>query len=148
MSIDFLLEVFREKENVEAVVWRDQAYTYGWLLNRIDYWRERIAVEGLGPGAVVILETDFSPNAVALFLALMDHGCILVPLIESPDAKRAKIISIAEGEIAFIIDKDDGVTITPLPNKATHPLYQQLRAARRPGLVMFSSVSTWDQQCA
>jgi len=37
MSIDFLLEVFREKETAEAVVWRDQAYTYGWLLNRVDY---------------------------------------------------------------------------------------------------------------
>ena len=146
MSIDFLLEVFREKETAEAVVWRDQAYTYGWLLNRIDYWRERIAAEGLGPGAVVILEADFSPNAVALFFALMDHGCILVPLIESPEAKRAKIISIAEGEIAFSIDKDDGVTITPLPNKATHPLYQQLRAAWRPGLVIFSSGSTGESK--
>src|SRR5262245_36144856 len=141
MSIDFLLEVFREKETAEAVVWKDQAYTYGWLLNRIDYWRERIAAEGLGPGAVVILEADFSPNAVALFLSLMDHGCILVPLTESPEAKRAKSISIAEGEIAFNINKDDGVTLTPLSNKATHSLYQQLRAARRSGLVIFSSGS-------
>src|SRR5262249_16512899 len=146
MSIDFLLQVFREKETTEAVVWKDQAYTYGWLLNRIDYWRERIAAEGLGAGTVVILEADFSPNAVALFFALVDHGRITLPLIQCPEAKRAQIISVAEGEIAFKIDKDDGVTITPLANKATHPLYQQLRAARRPGLVIFSSGSTGESK--
>lgn len=146
MSVDFLLEVFRERGPAEAIVWEDRVYTYDWLLHRFGYWQKRIAAEGLSPGTVVILEADFSPNAVALFLALTDRRCILVPLTESPEAKRAKIIFTAEGEIAFTIDKGDDVTIAPLANKATHPLYLQLRRAQHPGLVIFSSGSTGESK--
>lgn len=146
MSVDVLLEVFREKRNAEAIIWEDQIYTYDWLLNRYDYWKERIADENLVPGTIVILEADFSPNAIALFLALTDHRCILVPLTESLKDKKATFIFTAEGEIAFTIGKRDEVTIAALSSKATHPLYQQLRRARHPGLVLFSSGSTGESK--
>jgi long-chain acyl-CoA synthetase len=83
MSIDFLLEVFREKRNADAIVWNEEIYTYDWLLGRIEDWRAKIAGEELDPGTVVMLEADFSPNSVALFLALTDRRCILVPLTRS-----------------------------------------------------------------
>ena len=146
MSVDFLLEVFRERGNAGAIVWKDRVYTYDWLLDRFDYWQKRIVAEELSPGTVVILEADFSPNAVALFLALADRRCILVPVTESPELKRAKIISTAQGEIAFTIDKRDDVTIKALSNKATHPFYHQLRGAQHPGLVLFSSGSTGESK--
>jgi len=146
MSVDFLLEIFKERQNAEAIVWQDRVYTYDWLLNRFGYWQKKIAAKGLSPGTVVILEADFSPNAIALFLALTDRRCILVPLIESPQAKRTKIISTAQGEIAFTIDKGDDVTIAPLANQATHPIYRQLRRAQHPGLVIFSSGSTGESK--
>jgi len=146
MSVDFLLEIFKERRNAEAIVWQDRVYTYDWLLNRFGYWQKKIAAKGLSPGTVVILEADFSPNAIALFLALTNRRCILVPLIESPQAKRTKIISTAQGEIAFTIDKGDDVTIAPLANQATHPIYRQLRRAQHPGLVIFSSGSTGESK--
>jgi long-chain acyl-CoA synthetase len=146
MSVDFLLEIFKDAGNAEAIVWQDRIYTYDWLLERFAYWQQRIAAEHISPGTVVILEADFSPNAIALFLALTDRRCILVPLTECPDSKRAKIISTAEGEIGFSIDKGDDVTISPLANKATHPLYRQLRSAQHPGLVIFSSGSTGESK--
>ena len=146
MSVDFLLEIFKERQNAEAIVWQDRVYTYDWLLNRFGYWQKKIAAKGLSPGTVVILEADFSPNAIALFLALTNRRCILVPLIESPQAKRTKIISTAQGEIAFTIDKGDDVTIAPLANQATHPIYRQLRRAQHPGLVIFSSGSTGESK--
>ena len=145
MSVDFLLDVFKEKGSAAAVVWKDRVYTYDWLLDRFDHWRKRIAAEEVVPGAVVILEADFSPNAVALFLALADRRCILVPLTESPESK-AKIISTAEGEIAFTIDQGDDVRIRRLAQTATHPLYRQLREAQHPGLVLFSSGSTGESK--
>jgi long-chain acyl-CoA synthetase len=146
MFVDFLIEVFRENGHAEAIIWKDQAYTYDWLLGRFDYWKQRLTDEHLRPGTVVVLEADFSPNSVALFLALTDRGCILVPLTESVKAKRAAFINIAEGEIACTIDKEDAITIRSLSNTATHPLYQQLRAERHPGLVLFSSGSTGESK--
>jgi acyl-CoA synthetase (AMP-forming)/AMP-acid ligase II len=146
MFVDFLIEVFKEHRHSEAIIWKDQTYTYDWLLNRFEYWKKRLADENLRSGTVVILEADFSPNSIALFLALTDHGCILVPLTESVKAKRAAFISIAQGEIACAIDKEDAITISSLSNTATHPLYQQLRGERHPGLVLFSSGSTGESK--
>lgn len=148
MYVDFLLAVFKENRHAEAIIWKQQVYTYDWLLQRFDDWKNRIALENLRPGAIVILEADFSPHAVALFLALADHGCILVPLTESVKAKRATFISIAEGEIAFKIDGNDVVTVEPLSQTASHPLYQQLRSDAHPGLVLFSSGSTGESKAA
>jgi long-chain acyl-CoA synthetase len=148
MSIDFLLEVFKEKRNADAIVWNEQVYTYDWLLGRVEVWRARIAGEGLDPGTVVILEADFSPNSVALFLALADRRCILVPMTSSMKGKRASLIAIAEGETAFTLDRSDEVTITPLPGKASHPLYRQLRSLEHPGLAIFSSGSTGESKGA
>jgi acyl-CoA synthetase (AMP-forming)/AMP-acid ligase II len=146
MFVDFLIEVFKENRHAEAIIWNEQAYSYDWLLSRFEYWKQRLADERLHPGTVVILEADFSPNSVALFLALTDHGCILVPLTESVKAKRAAFINIAEGEISCAIDKDDAITIRSLSHNATHPLYQQLRGEGHPGLVLFSSGSTGESK--
>ena len=146
MAVDFLLEVFRERGKADAIVWADRIYTYDWLLERFAYWQGRLEAEQINPGTVVILEADFSPNGVALFLALAARRCILVPLTECPEAKRAKIIATAQGEIAFTVDKKDDVSVTSLANKATHPLYQQLRTAQHPGLVIFSSGSTGESK--
>ena len=148
MFVDFLLEAWRDHQEAEAIIWKDQAYTYGWLLERFHYWEERIAAKKIDRGAVVMLEADFSPNSVALFLALTEHGCILVPLTHSVRAKRAEFISTAQGEVAFIIDERDSVTIERLPNQAEHPLYRKLRRDEHPGLVLFSSGSTGESKAA
>ncbi|HEY0406494.1 MAG TPA: fatty acid--CoA ligase family protein [Pyrinomonadaceae bacterium] len=148
MFVDFLLEVFKERRDAEAIIWKEQVYSYDWLLNQFAYWQRRIALEHLPSGAVVILEADFSPQAVALFLALADHGCMLVPLTESVKAKRATFINIAEGEIAITIDSDDVALIESLNRTARHPLYEQLRGEHHPGLVLFSSGSTGESKAA
>ncbi|MDT5060713.1 MAG: hypothetical protein QOH63_1172 [Acidobacteriota bacterium] len=148
MYVDFLLEVWATRKDAEAIIWKDQAYTYGWLLERFRYWQKKICAEKIEPGAVVILEADFSPNSVTLFLALADHGCILVPLTDSVRAKRDEYISTAQGEISISIDGADEVSISRLPRSAVHPLYRQLRAERHPGLVLFSSGSTGESKAA
>jgi len=148
MHIDFLLEVWKSNRDDEAVIWKDQSYTYGWLLERFARWREKINAERIKRGAVVVLEADFSPNSVALFLALADHGCILVPLTDSVRAKKAEFISIAQGEISFALDSRDDDRLSRLSSEATHPLYQRLRESGHPGLVLFSSGSTGESKAA
>ena len=89
MSIDFLRERFAEARDETALVWRSREVSYGELLSVVDRWREELASRGVAPGAVVSLEADFSPNAVALLLALVERGCVLVPLTSSVDAVKS-----------------------------------------------------------
>ncbi|MBI5302379.1 MAG: long-chain fatty acid--CoA ligase [Chloroflexi bacterium] len=146
--IDFLLKVFETNGAREAIVWRERAYSYTWLLARVAFWRARIQAEQVAPGTVALIEADFSPNAVALFLALLDAQCILVPLTSSVAAKRDEFIAIAQGQVTFQIAADDAVTVARLPYAGEHALYAILRERRHPGLILFSSGSTGKNKAA
>ena len=83
MAIGFLLDAFAARGACDAIVWRNQTFSYDWLSERIARWRQETSAHNIAPGAVVAIEADFSPGAVALFLALVEHGAILVPLTSS-----------------------------------------------------------------
>lgn len=150
MFIDFLLEIFskEEHETKEAIIWKDQVYTYTWLLNRIFFWREEIEKKKIAFGSVVAIEGDFSPNAVALLLALIERGCILIPLTKSVHAKEKKFLEIGQVEIIFSFGKEDEGHFKRLEVKADHELYQKLRERKHPGLVLFSSGTTGESKGA
>ncbi|MCX6545058.1 MAG: fatty acid--CoA ligase family protein [Acidobacteria bacterium] len=146
--IEFLLDVFNENKSDDAIIWRDRPFTYGWLADRVSAWQASLDKEQVQAGSVVILEADFSPNAVALFLALIERRCTLVPLTKSVESKKDEFIEIAEGEVRVAIDEADHVTFAWIPRKATHQLYSVLRARNHPGLILFSSGSTGKSKAA
>lgn len=148
MFVDFMLEVFRKNQDKEAIIWKGQVYYYQWLLDRIEYWKQEIRANHISSGSVTVIEADFSPNAIALFLALVDHACIIVPLTGSVESKKSEFIEIAQGEVSFVIDENDQVQIRKLPCSASHEFYQHLRAAKHPGLILFSSGSTGKSKAA
>ena len=142
MYIDFLLNVFKKNKENDAIVWNDTIFTYDWLVKRYKYWKNKIVWEQIKTGSIVIVEADFSPNSVALVLALIDRGCVFVPITASVASKRDEFIRIAQGEILFKINKDDNVSISKSDYDSNHALYQKLKESKHPGLVLFSSGST------
>jgi long-chain acyl-CoA synthetase len=146
--IDFLLDVFQSNREKDALIWRDSPVSYGWLLERVRDWRARLEREGIRPGTIAAVEADFSPNAVALFLALAERHCVFVPLTNSVAGKKAEFLEVAEAEAVFSIDEGDEARLTHLPRGATHPFYAALRERGHPGLVLFSSGSTGKSKAA
>lgn len=142
MAIDFLLERFAEDPERDAIVWRDTPRSYGELLADVRRWRDRIAEEGVEPGAVVSLEADFSPSSVALLLALVERACVVVPLTASVEAQKPEFLEIAEVEVRILVDEDDEARVERTGVEASHPHYATLRERGHAGLVLFSSGST------
>jgi acyl-CoA synthetase (AMP-forming)/AMP-acid ligase II len=148
MFIDFMIDIFRQNREKDAIVWNDDVFSYQWLLDRVRYWREVVKSEDVKGGAVTVLEADFSPDSVALFLALVESGCVLVPLTNAVGTKKPKFIEIAQGEVSLTVDGTDNVRIARLPNSANHEFYDALRRFSHPGLVLFSSGSTGKSKAA
>jgi long-chain acyl-CoA synthetase len=146
--IEFLLDIFKEFGSQDAIIWKDQVYSYHWLHERVQFWQEQIREKEIAPGTVVILEADFSPNAVALFLALVEARSILVPLTRSVEMNKREFIEIAQGEVRFSIDDFDVTTIAVLNYHTDHPLYQKIHELNHPGLILFSSGSTGKSKAA
>jgi acyl-coenzyme A synthetase/AMP-(fatty) acid ligase len=148
MFIDFLKTVFAAHPTDDAIIWKDQAWSFGWLLERLTHWENWLRTEGVASGQVVAIEADFSPNAVALFLSLIEAGTIVVPLTDEARSKRDEFLALAQTETFIRIDRDDQVSIERLPGKAEHPMFQELRGRGHPGLVLFSSGSTGKSKAA
>jgi long-chain acyl-CoA synthetase len=142
MFLDFMFEKFKENGTNDAIIWKDKSYSYKWILSRIFEWQKIIDTHDIASGSVAILEADFSPNSIALFLSLIEKGCTLVPLTSSVEVKKPEFIEIAQGEVSFQIDKNDNFTIKKLDHLADHQYYQKLKELGHPGLVVFSSGST------
>lgn len=148
MAVGFLLDRFRAHPDHDAMVWHDRAWTYGWLAESAGAWRDRLVAEGVPDGAVVSLEADFSPNAVALLLALVERGTIVVPLTSSVEVKKPEFREVAEVETIVRVDAADQVEVTRTARQARHPLLLELKSRQRPGLVLFSSGSTGRSRAA
>jgi long-chain acyl-CoA synthetase len=145
--IDFLLERFAAGPDAEALVRRGASTTYGELAERVAGAGARMVAAGVPEGAVVSLEADFSPEAVAWLLAAVQHRCVLVPLSSAVAADREPFREIAEVEWAVDLGSGDAV-ITRTGRSATHDLLGALRERRSPGLVLFSSGSTGASKAA
>jgi acyl-CoA synthetase (AMP-forming)/AMP-acid ligase II len=142
MYIDFLLEVFRENLAAEAMVWRGKTVSYEWLLERFEFWCGDLAERNVAPGTVVAILGDYSPNSIALLLALIQSRCIVIPLTVLNETKRAEYIQVAMTEACFSLDAQDTATFSTFARTADHEHYRSLRDSGHPGLVLFSSGST------
>ena len=67
---DFIQSSFKKHGNKDAVIWKNQVFSYTWLAERLEEWQSSEALKDITGGRVVILEADFSPNAVCLFLGV------------------------------------------------------------------------------
>lgn len=148
MYIDFFLDIFTEHKNRDAIIWREDSYTYSYMLERIEFWQSYLKEKHVEPGTVVIIEADFSPNSVALLLALIELQAVIVPLTSSVEAKKEEFIKIAQGEVNIKITENDNHTFERYDRTAAHQLYAKVRKLHHPALVLFSSGSTGESKAA
>jgi acyl-coenzyme A synthetase/AMP-(fatty) acid ligase len=148
MYINFLLEQFDHTCAKDAIVWRERNFTYGWMREAVDQWTSFLQKNSVKTGTVVSLESDFSPNAAALMIALVGTGCVIVPLSSTTAGQRAERRHTAEVEVIVQVSTEDEVHVERIGRRASHPLLQQLRNAGHPGLVLFSSGSTGQSKAA
>ena len=79
MFIELLKVNFKSSPTHTALVWNDKEYSNAHILQLLNDQSKEIEAQKIPHGAVVSIEGDFSPNAVATLLALIDHKCIVVP---------------------------------------------------------------------
>ncbi|TDL48494.1 long-chain fatty acid--CoA ligase [Paenibacillus dendritiformis] len=148
MYVDFLINVFQNNKDKPMMVWKEKEYSYGWLLQRMEEWGVYVRARAVPKGSVVAIYGDYSPNSVALFLALIGHSCTIIPLTDSVKHKMEEFLEIGQAEFLFELDSDDTVKMSDLDRKADHPFLVQLKSELHPGLILFSSGSTGRSKAA
>ena len=139
MIIEFLLNDFEQFGDSHSIIWQKKEYSYSWLLERINYWRNKFINHKLNSGTIVALEGDFTPESIATFLALTANNCIIVPQIYSNRNNIGEKYEIAEVQIKVSVDRFEKVKIIKQKIIPVHDLNKEIINRGTPGLILFSS---------
>ena len=149
MFVDFMTERFAQSQQNDAVVWRDQIFSYQKILRFYQGCRDFLQKQSVVPFSVVSLEADFSPLSIGFLLALIEQGSTIVPLTTSVEAKKPEFREIAEVEYVLKVgDKIGACEIVATGRRATHPILTRVREMGHPALILFSSGSTGKSKAA
>ncbi len=148
MYIDFLFDVFKEFYSNYSIIYKSEEYSYKYLIENIEKHQFLIDSHQIKQGAVVALEGDFSPNSIALFLALIEKACIIVPLTEMSKKNENRLFKIAQVEFIFRIDEKDVITSESVSQKSNNDYYKRIRKRKHPGLVLFTSGTSGEPKAA
>ena len=148
MFIDYIFNVFKENKSDISIIWKGNKYSYKSLTKNIEKSILLIDSYRIKPGTVVALVGDFSPNSIALLLALIKKACIIVPLSGSTNTGEKQLFDIARVEFAFIINENDDITTKKFSQISDNEYYKLIREKEHPGLVLFTSGTSGEPKAA
>jgi long-chain acyl-CoA synthetase len=135
----FFAERFAAASSCDAIVGTSGEATYGELASS---WHDHVAwlaSQGIAPGDVVGFAADYSPPAIAMLFALIDRGCVVVPLYESGRTDISQFVRLAQVEAIVRCEPAGGFTSARTGSTADHDHFRALRECGHAGLVLFSS---------
>uniref|UniRef100_UPI004048A884 ANL family adenylate-forming protein n=1 Tax=Algoriphagus sp. TaxID=1872435 RepID=UPI004048A884 len=147
-NIKYFLDIFEGFNSQTALIWHNVSYTYSQLLARIDYWR--VTLKDFSQGTIVGLESDFSPETLAILFTLIDKNVIVVPLDINHSNKNSKKIEIAQLDYLIKVINEDEINITKISPAVVekNDLYITIHQRCVPGLVLFTSGSSGEPKGA
>jgi acyl-CoA synthetase (AMP-forming)/AMP-acid ligase II len=130
-----------------ALIWKSEIYSYEYLFDRVIFWNKKL--ETIPSKSIVGIESDFTPETISIFLALIDKEVIIVPL----DITHSEINmnKIAISQIDFLINIESESNIKIVSKKINNPkniLYNSVFELDNPGLVLFTSGSSGKPKAA
>ncbi len=146
MRCEWFIELLATYKDAQAMFWRDQSYSFTDLINNGNKWLDTFDKRGINPGTVVSVQGNWSPNSSGLALALIQRGCVYVPIGAATEKERARFKEIAQVQVEFRFNKNDDWTMEKPMGNVDNPLMAPFTATKRAGLVLFSSGSTGDSK--
>ena len=80
----------------KVVLWeRGQERDAGTLLQRTAFWANELKARDISAGTVCAIAADFELASIALMLALMEAGAIVMPISYGAESEWSKLVEIA-----------------------------------------------------
>ena len=141
-AIELVRNRFLEYGDSEAIFWHGQTISYNALYDMVDVWHRRLEALNIKSGDICGILGAFPPSVAALFFALMEKRCILVPLTKSLKGID-EFVEIAQiGHMFTFSLDDDSYVHDNLHRTVNNDLLKKQVALQRSGLIVFSSGST------
>ena len=146
MNIDFITDKIKSYGENTAVVTNGVEYSFNMILEEYKKAKQKLIDKNIEKNSVAAICADFRPQSIAMFLALIEHDAIIVPIsktIKSIDS----YIQVSESEYFIDINNDES-NITKTGKIAEHPMLTALKQNKHPGLILFSSGTSGEPKAA
>ena len=142
-AVQTVINRFYKIKDLPAIYWKNNEYSYEYLLSMIDEWVVELKNSSINQGAVCGFIGDYSPQVCSLIFALMKIKAIIVPLsVEVETSKIESFKKIAAVEFLISFDSQGNSRIQRIQNNAKNRLINDFLERNHPGLVVFTSGST------
>jgi acyl-CoA synthetase (AMP-forming)/AMP-acid ligase II len=139
--LEVLVERFASAGDRRAFVDRGRTVTYAELTEAIETAAGWLAETAISRGEVVVVLGDYSPDVVALIVALLRNGNVIVPVTGEALVELGTVLGLSEA--GRIVDTRRGApSVEATGVLPTHPLLTGLVERGAPGLILFSSGSS------
>ncbi len=146
-NINFFINNFKSFTDQTAFIWQDKSYSYSHLLKRIQFWQQSLV--NYPAGAIIGLESDFSPETIAILFVLIEKNVIIVPLDIHHSEKNLRKIDIAQLDYLIKINTEDNIEFTRINSTIKKNfLYHSINEKGVPALVLFTSGSSGEPKGA
>lgn len=146
MNMDFIVESLNGNLKAAAVITPFRTFTYADIKQKYQSSIKMLEENLIAQGSVAALYADYSADAIAMLLALIEKDCIVVPISKTV-LDCEKLLEISQSEYFFDFNEDAG-TIKATGMKITHEMLSELKNRKAPGLVLFSSGTTGEPKAA
>lgn len=142
MDLGWLFERMAASEPRGEVIWNDRVTSHTQLLGHVARWRARIASSEFEGAGVVAVEGDFTPEAIALILALIEADRVVIPLTHQAALAKSTLCRISEAQSYLAIDDEGRDCHERLAVTPCNPVLTELLTRGEAGVVIFSSGTT------
>ncbi len=139
--INYFINKFEENHKLDAIIWNDTIITYSNLILRYQSALNYLVTNNVLSGEVIALKGDFTPNTIAMLLALIENKNIIVPLtspLKDSDLIKYEIANVSK-EIVVDLNEDTYHLENYNFKSNSNSLYQKLLDLNVAGLVLFTS---------
>lgn len=134
------IENFLNFNTLDALVCDDITYTYEQLYTKIKTIKSDLETQ-IPTNSVVAILGDYSFENIALFMALFEHKCVIVPITSNVKTVQDEYIKESFCQYVFEFNNKEFL-IKNVALDSIHPMIETLQKNQHSGLVLFSSGST------
>ena len=127
----------------EAIVDRNGSFSFQELISQIDKYSKILLKEPNIKKSVVVIDSDYSFYSVSLLFALLNHNCIVVPIVKTTDDEFTSKIEASEANVIIRINENHDLAFKNINDIAiSNDDYLTIIEKNHSGIVLFSSGTT------
>jgi acyl-CoA synthetase (AMP-forming)/AMP-acid ligase II len=138
-----LLTRFAEFDDAKAFISKERTVSYAELAKLAAVAQAECEAAGVTAGDRVVVECEFGPDAVALFVALITLRCVLIPISRDSVLEIHQLLDVSGADWTIYVEEQHSLSISAVTGAITPPpLLKALVERGNAGFVLFSSGST------